>query len=121
MSLCAQGSAAELRATASASPFLCRAVLLKTLQFTPNPLLAMLLSRCGAGRGAFQRALPMPGWCLVSPWHLVSGKARGCQRPPTAMEGPILQPRMRKCPVAQLPSIRLFALFSRSAELHVGK
>lgn len=57
----------------------------------------------------------------MSPWCLVSGKARGCQPSPAAMEGPILQPRMRKCPVAQLPSIRLFALFSRSAELHVSK
>lgn len=118
MGFCAQGSAAELRATVPSSPFPCRAVLLNTLQFSPKPLLAVLLSRRGA-RGKHPRELSR--WCLVCPWCLVSGKAGSCQPSPAAVEGPILQPCMRKCPVAQLPSIRLFALFSRSAELHVGK
>lgn len=67
-------------------------------------------------REGSQRALPMPGWCRLSPWCLVSGKGRGCPSQPWRAPS-----RMRKCPVAQLPSIRLFALFSRSAELHVGK
>lgn len=53
-SLCAQGGAAELRVTVSSFPFPCRAVLLKTLQFNPNPLLAVLLSCRGARREASQ-------------------------------------------------------------------
>lgn len=121
MSLCVQGSAAELRANVPSSPFPCRAVLLKTLQFSPNPLLAMPLSCCGAGREhPREPSRCLDGaWCLPGVWSV--GRPGAAKPSPTAMEGPILQPRMRKCPVAQLPSIRLFALFSRSAELHVGK
>lgn len=60
--------------------------------------------------------MPDDAWCFPGQWG-----GQGLPAPPAAVEGPILQPFMRKCPVAQLPSIRLFALFSRSAELHVGK
>lgn len=69
MSLCAQGGAAELRVTVSSSPFPCRAVLLKTLQFSPNPLLAVLLS-CRGVEGSIPESSPdawvVPGVSLAS-------------------------------------------------------
>lgn len=90
MSLCAQGSAAELRATVPSSPFPCRAVLLNTLQFSPNPLLAVLLSHRGAGR-KHPRELSQcldGAWCLpVCVWSVGS---QGLPALPCSHGGPHL-------------------------------